>query len=279
MVSDRIRQSIHRAGRGIRGAIGEGAYQRLLRTNAAQWFLQAAGFTQLPHLSPLDIAHLSYREVEQALSIAVLWVYDSAIEGDIVEFGTATGLSAQVIARAMAVAGKSRPRKKLHLFDSFSGLPEATSAVDRDSYEYRSGVWYAGLMKVLTEDQLSEACAKIIGPESVVIHPGWFADTVPRLQPSQKFSFIHFDGDLYQSTIDAIGGLLQVGAIANGAVICFDDWNCGQADPNYGERRAWSELTARYQIQWGDWRAYGTMGRSFFIHDYQGSPSGSSRGA
>ena len=271
MVSDTIRQSILLLGRTFRRLIGEGMYQRLLRMNGAQWFLRTGGFTQLPsrRLSNFDISQLHYREVEEALSIAVLWVYDSSIEGDIVEFGTATGFSSRVIAHAMAVAQTSLPRRKLHLFDSFEGFPEATSQVDRDSHEYRSGVWYAGLMKRLTKEQLFDACANVVGPESIVIHAGWFADTVPLLPAGQKFGFVHFDGDLYQSTIDAIGGLLKAGAIANGAVICFDDWNCGQADPNFGERRAWSELVERYKIQCSDWRAYSTMGRSFFIHNYR----------
>jgi O-methyltransferase len=271
VISDYLRRSIFRAGRAFRGVVGEGLYQRLLRRRFTQWFLRAGGLSPSlsPRLSHFDISALHHREVETALSLGILWVYDSHIDGDIVEFGTATGFSSQVISRAMSVAQTALPRKKLHLFDSFEGFPEAISQVDRDSFEYRTGVWYAGLMKKLTQDQLFEACAKIIGPESIVIHAGWFADTVPRLPPGQKFSLIHFDGDLYQSTIDAIGGLLQAGAISNGAVIFFDDWNCGQADPSFGERRAWRELIDRYQIKCSDWRAYSTMGRSFFIHDYQ----------
>jgi O-methyltransferase len=278
MIGEHIKQSTLRVGRTIRKLIGESTYQRLLRTRGTQWLLRAGGFNQEPsrRLSSFDISQLHYREVEDALSIAILWVYDSNIEGDIVEFGIGTGFSSQVIARAMAVAQTSLPRRNLHLFDSFEGFPEATSQIDRDSYEYRSGMWYAGLMKRLTKRQLFDACANIISSESIIIHPGWFADTVPKLPAGQKFGFVHFDGDLYQSTIDAIGGLLEAGAIANGAVICFDDWNCGQADPNFGERRAWSELIERYQIQCSDWRAYGTMGRSFFVHNYR-KPATSAR--
>jgi len=80
---------------------------------------------------------------------------------------------------------------------------------------------------------------------------------------------VHFDGDLYQSTIDAIGGLLKIGAISNGAIICFDDWNCSQADPNVGERRAWRELSEQYEIEFSDFRSYSTGGRGFFIHGYR----------
>ena len=182
-----------------------------------------------------------------------------------------SGTTATAIARAMVVAERSRQRKALHLFDSFVGLPEATSEVDKNSFEIRAGIWLPGTCRVLNKEELFQSCSGIIEPERVVIHDGWFADTVPLIAADQKFSFIHFDGDLYQSTIDAIGNLLQRGAISNGAVICFDDWNCGQADPNSGERRAWRDLAERYAIVYSDWRAYSTMGRSFFIHDYRRS--------
>src|ERR1700758_1856690 len=123
-----MKEQILRAGRRIRKMIGEETYQRLLLTDATQRFLQFAGLTGLPSpkFSEIDLAQLDHREVEAALSLAVLWVYDSRIEGDIVEFGTGRGFSAQVIASAMAVGGRSLPRKKLHLFDSFEGFPEAT---------------------------------------------------------------------------------------------------------------------------------------------------------
>jgi len=216
-----------------------------------------------------DVLQLHGREVVVALSIGVQYAYNTFIEGDIVEFGTATGATARAIARAMLAAETARPKKQLHLFDSFIGLPEATSEVDKASYEVRTGIWAPGTCRLLSKDQLFDCCSQIIGPERVIMHEGWFSDTVVKLSPSQKFSFVHFDGDLYQSTIDAIGGLLKLGAISNGAIICFDDWNCSQADPNVGERRAWRELVEQYQIEFSDFRSYSTMGRGFFIHQYR----------
>jgi hypothetical protein len=101
------------------------------------------------------------------------------------------------------------------------------------------------------------------------MHEGWFKDTVTTLPSTQRFAFIHFDGDLYQSTIDAIGHLFAEGLISNGAMICFDDWNCNQASPGHGERRAWRELTAQYGVTHSEWRSYSSMGKAFFIHDYR----------
>ena len=257
---------------GLKNMLGENGYQRLRRTRLGQKLVHTS--RRLHHfgvtpLSTTKIAQLHSSEVQTMLSLGILYVYTSFIEGDVVEFGTMSGTTATAIARAMVVAERSRQRKALHLFDSFVGLPEATSEVDKNSFEIRAGIWLPGTCRVLTKEELFQSCSGIIEPERVVIHDGWFADTVPLIAADQKFSFIHFDGDLYQSTIDAIGNLLQRGAISNGAVICFDDWNCGQADPNSGERRAWRDLAEQYAIVYSDWRAYSTMGRSFFIHDYR----------
>ena len=276
MVARIAKDLLRNAGRTAHRMLGEDTYQRLLNSPAGQWavrslqsgdLISSAGLEM--QLTDLELVRLHYREVEVTLSLSIQWVYENFIEGDIVEFGTATGFSGRVIARAMRFAEAARARKTLHLYDSFEGLPEARSEVDQNSFEFRSGVWAPGTMKALTDVELAAACAKFIGPEHVVTHKGWFSDTVPRLVPGQKFALVHFDGDMYQSTMDAVGGLLKAGAISNGAVICFDDWNCGQADPNYGERRAWRELIAQYGIQSSEWRVYSTMGRSFFIHDYR----------
>jgi O-methyltransferase len=217
-----------------------------------------------------ELSRLFEHERAVALSLGVQYAYAAHVAGDIVEFGTDTGLTARAIARAMMVAERDRPRKQFHLFDSFIGLPEPTE-MDRNSYEVQAGIWLPGTCRLLSRDELVKSLSPIISPERLVIHEGWFKDTVPHLPADQRFSFVHFDGDMYQSTIDAIGGLFAIGAITNGAMICFDDWNCGQASPDAGERRAWKELTEKYQVLYSDWRAYGTMGKGFFIHDYKRS--------
>ncbi len=256
-----------------RGLLGEATYQRLTRavlSNDLGRRLALANHS-MRDVGPShrDLIRLHNTEIATTLSLGVQYAYASYIEGDVVEFGTDSGFSARVIARAMRSAEVHRKPKQLHLFDSFIGLPEATSAVDQASYEVRAGIWKPGACRLMSKDELFHSCGKIIDPSRIVMHEGWFADTVPKLSVNQKFCFIHFDGDLYQSTIDAIGGLLKLCAISNGAIICFDDWNCGQADPNVGERRAWRELTEQFGVSFSEWRSYSTMGRGFFIHDYK----------
>jgi hypothetical protein len=143
------------------------------------------------------------------LSLGLQYAYNSWIEGDIVEFGTASGYTACTIAKAMAFCELSRPSKQLHLFDSFKGLPKATSAVDQDTYHVRPGFWSEGACSGLSRKALFAACSRILPGDRIAIREGWFKDTVSAVPLSQCFAFIHFDGDRYQSTIDALGPVLS----------------------------------------------------------------------
>src|SRR5438105_14159155 len=58
---------------------------------------------------------LNYQAIAQNLVFAVQYVVGAAVEGDIAEFGTATGRTANVISASMASLGAE---KTLHLFDS-----------------------------------------------------------------------------------------------------------------------------------------------------------------
>jgi hypothetical protein len=265
--------------RAIRAVIGGDRYA-VLQVISGQWHATVAeakrrrepeilpGYDYLlPTVAELEALHL--REVGRTLSLGLQYVYNSGIEGEVVEFGTATGFSASVLASAMRYCELSKPEKTLHLFDSFTGLPPATSAVDKNAYEVRRGSWTEGACAGLSAPQLYAALSRLLPPQRVTMHEGWFKDTASTLPSSQRFAFIHFDGDMYQSTIDALGPLFARGQISKGAMICFDDWNCGQASPEHGERRAWRDLTERHRIVQSEWRSYSSMGKAFFIHGYR----------
>ncbi len=247
------------------------AHWRLITQQAQKSKAEAVLGAGLDSLRPTqaELASLHLREVATTLSLGLQYSYNSWIEGDIVEFGTASGFTATVLANAMVFSELSRPIKRLHLFDSFTGLPVPTSAIDQDTFHVRRGLWREGGCKGLSAAELHAACSRILPAERVVIHEGWFKDKVVELPPLQRFGFIHFDGDLYQSTIDALGPLFATGKISNGAMICFDDWNSNQASPEHCERRAWRELVAEHHIVQSEWRSYSTMGKAFFIHDYR----------
>jgi O-methyltransferase len=231
-----------------------------------------------------EVLLLPAQEIARTLSICVQYINSSHVNGDIAEFGTMGGFSAKTIATAMVYdperqpisdekAGEN-PFRKLRLFDSFEGLPEITSPIDLSSPHVVSGAWAKGGCKVLGAGQLRALIEKIIPPHRFEIHDGWFADTVKTLPAETRFAMIHFDGDLYQSTIDALEPCFARGFVSTGAILCFDDWNANRALPTVGERRAWKELVEKFDIEASSGGDYSVGGTRFIIHSYRGMHSG-----
>jgi hypothetical protein len=105
-----------------------------------------------------------------ALSLSVKYL-GHAIEGDVVEFGTASGQSAIVIAATLGYMRRHTnyndtmhgigPRK-LHLFDSFQGFPEMPNPIDSNAPHVVAKVWRPGSMRMLTADQLPRSVRRNI---------------------------------------------------------------------------------------------------------------------
>lgn len=74
---------------------------------------------------------------------------------------------------------------------------------------------------------------------------------------NSPIALVRVDGDLCESAMDALDPVFGSGLISNGALICFDDFNCNRADPSFGERKAWSDLVNKYHIEYSDQGSYG----------------------
>jgi len=221
-----------------------------------------------------EIEALPASQTLRALVESLWYVYGAGVEGDIVEFGTMSGLTASRMAKTMSVLERKMPKgRRLHLFDSFEGLPEPAAEPDRTSVHVLSGDWRAGSCKVLSEDQLHQLCAKQYDPARLCIYPGWFSDTVPTIPSDTKLAMLHVDCDLYQSTMDALAPCFERGLISEGAVVHFDDWNCNRASQKHGERRAWREISERFNIIASDCGSYSWHGQKFIVHSYVATPA------
>jgi predicted O-methyltransferase YrrM len=124
--------------------------------------------------------------------------------GEMAECGAYRGGSAKVIATVC-------PQKKLHVFDTFAGLP---------ADEVLAGCHKAG---DFTADR--REVDEFLGGSNVEIHQGFFPDTARGLE-DRTFSFVHLDMDLYESTRAALEFFWP--RIAPGGVIVLDDvdWKC-----------------------------------------------------
>jgi O-methyltransferase len=226
-----------------------------------------------------EVLILPAKEIARTLTLSVMYINSVDVKGDVAEFGTMGGFTARTLANAMVFDPRyqpNRPLRKLRLFDSFEGLPEITSQIDLQSQHVKSGTWSKGGCRILSANELRTMVEAIIPPGRVQIYEGWFADTIKTLPDDTRFALIHFDGDLYSSTMDALVPCFERGFVSKGAVICFDDWNCNEADPESGERKAWADLVSRFKIVASHSGDYSIQGTKFIVHSYRGMKSRSS---
>ncbi len=218
------------------------------------------------------------REIIQGeMLLAVMRAYSRAISGDVAEFGTMTANSAQALALGISEAerihyerkGRQSPdQKRLHLFDSFEGLPDATAEPDRKHPSYVEGDWRAGQHKVFGPEKLRAKCSQFVDESRIKIYEGWFKDTVPKLDAAIKFALVHVDCDFYGSTMDVLVPLFSKAHVSSGALIYFDDYHCAASSPELGERRAWDEIQDRFKVKAIQSHCYGPTGQAFVVDSY-----------
>jgi O-methyltransferase len=220
------------------------------------------------------------QKIFEALSEAVYYVFNNEVEGHIAEFGSGTGFSTRTIALAMANFSKLilknvRPDRiddvssgfpSLFMFDSFEGLPTAENDVDLASPYVVSGRWHEGRFADVGKDELIEMCAKFIARENIHAFEGWFSETLPSLAPDTKFAMVHLDCDLYSSTFEVLDHLIVHEHLSDGTLLLFDDWNCNRASPRFGQRKAWSDIVEKHNIEFSDAGDYAILGHKFFVH-------------
>lgn len=218
---------------------------------------------------------LAREEVFRTLYGAVHYAIGAGVAGDIAEFGTMTGDSAEVLAKGLAEFGERLayadaahrlPPRRLWLFDSFEGLPDTTGTPDADSPHVRAGVWAPGTCRGIDQAALVRRVTRHLPEAQVRVVPGWFADTLPTIPPGTRFAVVHIDSDLYSSAKEVLDHLCATDALANGCMLLFDDWDCNAADPAHGERRAFTEAAERFGLRWSDAGRYGFVSRRIIVH-------------
>lgn len=106
------------------------------------------------------------------------------LDGAMAEVGCYDGGSTRMIC-------EGKGARELHVFDTFSGLPELTSE-ERKTHTVHQ--YTASL----------ESVQKLLSPfPQVHIHAGLFPGTAGPIE-NLRFSFAHFDVDLYQATLDCL---------------------------------------------------------------------------
>jgi O-methyltransferase len=172
-----------------------------------------------------------------SLQQCVETVLTEDVPGDLVECGVWRG-GASILMRAVLAAYGDKTRS-VWLADSFAGVPPP----DAENYKADKLPWYSmGLHRfapVLAVPQ-SEVRANFerygLLDEQVRFLPGWFKDTLHDA-PIDRIAVLRLDGDLYESTIQALDGLYP--RLSAGGFCIIDDYNlpyCRQAVADYREK-------------------------------------------
>jgi hypothetical protein len=111
------------------------------------------------------------------------------IKGDLAEVGVYRGGSAKIICEA-------KGRRRLHLFDTFEGQPEL-SKIDYSSQ--RPYNLYKGQFK----SSYKEVKKYLSKCPNVYLYKGLFPDSARAIK-KRRFSFIHLDVDIYESTLNCL---------------------------------------------------------------------------
>lgn len=152
------------------------------------------------------------------------------VPGDLVECGVWRG-GACILMRAVLAAYGDETRT-VWLADSFAGLPRP----DVEKYKADKGLrldLFSGILGVSEAEVRANFERYGLLDEQVRFLPGWFKDTLPDA-PIDRIAVLRLDGDLYESTIQALDALYP--RLSPGGYCIIDDYNiaaCRQAVAEY----------------------------------------------
>ena len=182
---------------------GEGNYQKWIRENGLDWPSVAHTMIGLHRLNNLQFC------VEDVLK--------NNIPGDLIETGVWRG-GATIFMRAILKA-YGNTEKKVWVADSFEGLPVPKPSI----YPADTGIrlhTYRQLAVSLDQVQNNFRLYNLLD-DQVAFLKGWFSETLPSA-PIEKIAVMRLDGDLYESTMDALVNLYP--KLSIGGYVIVDDY-------------------------------------------------------
>lgn len=162
------------------------------------------------------------------LFLQVKYLDRNRIGGDLVECGVWKGGAAGMMALAH-LSSTNPPTRRIHLFDSWCGLPEPRTDVDGAQAVALAAGNGSGRLRPIGECTAAlEDCRKLLEEEIgypselVRYHQGWFQDTLPGLAGSlSQIALLRLDGDWYDSTAICLDHLYSK-VVSHGLVVIDD---------------------------------------------------------
>ena len=211
----------------------ERPYDARARAEGRDWPAQAHTMIGLKRLDNVQFC------VEDALA--------RGVPGDLVETGVWRGGAVILMRGILKVHGVTD--RVVWAADSFEGLP----APNVERYPADKGLDFSGFADLaVSVEQVQDNFRRYnLLDDQVRFLKGWFRDTLPTA-PIGRIAVLRLDGDLYESTMDALTHLYP--RLSRGGYCIVDDYNdipaCRQAVTDYRGRHG-----IRDEIMPVDWSA------------------------
>ena len=178
------------------------------------------------------------------LQHCVTSVIRDGVPGDLIETGVWRGGSSILMRAVLKAYGDCS--RKVWLADSFRGLPQPDPA--RYPVDHGDTLWTYKELAIPLEQVKANFARYGLLDEQVAFLPGWFRDTLPTA-PINQLAVLRLDGDLYESTMDALAALYP--KVSAGGFVIVDDYGlhtCRAAIEDF--RLAQGITDPIHQIDW-----------------------------
>lgn len=172
------------------------------------------------------------------------------VPGDLIETGVWRGGAAILMRAVLEAYGDTT--KSVYAADSFCGLPEPDATAYPADAESR--FHEAKILAVSRDDVARNFDLYGLLDERVHFLEGWFKDTLPAML-GHTWSVIRLDGDMYESTMDALVNLYP--GLSPGGFVIIDDYGyepCSQAVADYRAEHGIAEEIHRIDWLGAYWR-------------------------
>jgi O-methyltransferase len=180
---------------------------------------------------------------------------DDGVPGDFAETGVWRG-GVTILMRAI-LASLGDGDRRVWVADSFEGLP----VPDAEHYPADAGLDWSGVgvLKVGADAVRNNFDRYGLLDDRVRFLEGWFCDTLPGA-PIEALAVLRLDGDLYQSTMDALVALEP--KVSPGGFVIVDDYggwpSCRAAVDDYRAQRGIDDHIETVDWTGAWWRKGGT---------------------
>lgn len=166
-----------------------------------------------PQTAVTMIGRARMRNLRHLLTRAIV----EKVPGDVIETGVWRG-GACIYMRAI-LAAHGDPDRRVFVADSFKGLPPPDEAQFPPDAKDKHHTFEQ--LAISREEVEVNFRRYDLLDERVVFLEGWFKDTLPKA-PIEKLAILRLDGDMYESTIQALHALYH--KVSPGGFVIVDDY-------------------------------------------------------